>query len=76
MERENLLELSESDLWCFLENVIELLCLLVVRDETNHLKNGIETFPVQLLLVGSFNTLELKDLTEVLVFHIVHACSA
>ena len=51
VQRENLLELSEGDFGCLLENLIKLLGLFVVRYEAHHLENGVETFSVQLLFV-------------------------
>ena len=72
MQRENLLELIEGDLGVLLEDLVELLRLLVVGHEADHLEDVVEALAVQLLLVG-VATFELEDFTEVLVLHIVHA---
>ena len=72
MKGENLFELGEGDLGTLLEDLVELLSLLIVRHETDHLEDGVESFSVKLLLVG-VTTFELENLTEVLVLDVVHA---
>ena len=75
MKGEYLFKLSERDLRTLLEDLVELLSLLVVGHEADHLENGVKSVSVKLLFAG-IATFELENLSEVLVLDIVHASAA